>query len=89
MNNHKEENMGSEFKELSKAKIQSTRNLVISRRLNNGTYTLGQQIVVQEGGKEMVIFLKGAYKIDSLEGLYELRDALNDAIEQEEKRNSD
>lgn len=72
-----------EFKELSKAKIQETRNLVISKHSNN-TYTLGQQLVVQEGKKKTVVFLKGSIQIDSLEGLYNLRDALNEAIQHEE-----
>lgn len=75
-----------DFTELSKAKIQDKRNLVISKN-GSGTYTLGQQIVVQEGKKQTLIFLKGAIYIDSLEGLYNLRDALNEAIQKEEDGN--
>lgn len=72
-----------DFKELSKAKIQDTRNLIVSKYIN-GTYTLGQQLVVQEGKKFTTVFLKGSIQIDNLEGLYNLRDALNEAIHQEE-----
>lgn len=75
-----------DFTELSKAKIQDKRNLVISKN-GSGTYTLGQQIVVQEGKKQTLIFLKGAIHVDSLEGLYNLRDALNEAIQKEEDGN--
>lgn len=67
------------FTELAKAKIQDKRNLVVSKN-TDGTFTLGQQIVVQEGRKQTAIFLKGAIQIENLEGLYNLRDALNEAI---------
>ncbi|MCX7924155.1 MAG: hypothetical protein N3B21_19425 [Clostridia bacterium] len=73
----------NDFKELSKAKIQDKRNLVISKH-PNGTYTMVQQIVVQEGRKQTAIFLKGATHVDNLEGLYNLRDAINEAIQKEE-----
>jgi len=72
-----------DFIELSKAKIQDKRNLVVSKN-GSGTFTLGQQIVVQEGRKQTALFLKGAIHIDNLEGLYNLRDALNEAIQKEE-----
>ena len=78
-------NKRTSFIELSVAKIQDKRNLVISKKENNG-YTLGQQILVQEGIRTTAIFLKGAIHINHLEGLYNLRDALNEAIQQEEDK---
>jgi hypothetical protein len=71
------------FTELAKAKIQDTRNLVISKT-SVGQYTIGQQIMVQEGRKKTTLFLKGAIHVNDLEGLYNLRDALNEAIQHEE-----
>lgn len=72
------------YSEISKAKISATRNLVISD-CSKGGFTLAQQMnVVEEGnnGKQKVttIFLKGAVHIDGVEGLANLRDAINLAI---------
>lgn len=72
------------YTELAKAKIKERRNVVISRNESNGGYALAQQIVVEEGKKFTTIFIKGATYIDDLIGLYNLRDALNEAIEKEE-----
>jgi hypothetical protein len=74
------------FTELAKAKIQDKRNIVISRNENVGGYTLAQQISIEEGRKVTSIFIKGAFHIDALCGLYELRDACNEAIKKEESK---
>ena len=71
---------GKNFQELSKAKIQDTRNLVISRNNLNQGFTLAQQVVIAEGSRQTALFIKGAFHIDDIEGLYNLRDALNEAI---------
>lgn len=76
------------YNELSVAKIQEKRNIVISSA-NKGGYTLAQQVVVPEGNRETKIFLKHGIIFDDLEGLYNLRDALNIAIEKEEKKRAD
>lgn len=73
------------YNELAVAKIQERRNIVISQA-NKGGYTLAQQIVVEEGNRETKLFLKHGIIFDDLSGLYNLRDALNVAIEKEEKR---
>ena len=73
------------YNELAVAKIQERRNIVISQA-NKGGYTLAQQIVVEEGNRETKLFLKHGIIFDDLAGLYNLRDALNVAIEKEEKR---
>lgn len=73
------------FVELSKGKIQQSRNIVISRR-SRGGYTMAQQVEVQEGKRTINLFMKDAFHIDDLAGLYNLRDALNVAIETEENK---
>lgn len=74
-----------QFKILSKAKIKNQRTVIISKHLTNGYgYTMAQQLDLQEGTKVVPIFIKGAFHIESLEGLYNLRDALNEAIRLEE-----
>ena len=72
--------------ELSKAKIKDKRSLVVSRNETNGGYTIAQQLVVEEGRRSTTIFMKGAIYVEDLDGLYNLRDALNEAIKKEEDR---
>ena len=69
----------SRFNELAKAKITDNRNLVISER-EAGGLTLAQQLVVDEGKHRTFVFLQGAVNTD-LEGLIEVRDAINEALE--------
>lgn len=69
-----------EYQELSSAQIQDQRSLVISA-CSRGGYTLAQRIVVNEGTKKTNLFLKNAIHVEDEDGLYNLRDALNDAIE--------
>lgn len=71
------------FEVLATARIQDKRNLVISSNTNGG-FTIAQQIVVQEGKRQTLLFIKGAIHVDSLEGLVNLRNALSDAIEEYE-----
>jgi hypothetical protein len=66
-------------------KMQQDMNVVISK-YKAGGYTLAQQVVLERGGRRLSLFIKGAIHIDSLEGLYALRDALNEAITSEEDR---
>ena len=67
------------FIELSNAQISEARHVVISK-FNKGGYTLAQQLKVQEGDKTVSSFMKGTIQIESLDGLYGLRDAVNMAI---------
>ena len=76
----------SSFTEISNAKISEKRDAVISR-LNDGSYTIGQRLKFEEEGKGSVsVFLKGALHASNLEGLQNLRDAINLAIKLETKR---
>lgn len=68
------------YSEISKAKISDTRNAVISD-CSKGGYTIAQQLIVEENDKSTTVFMKGAFHVDNIQGLYELRDALNLAIE--------
>lgn len=75
------------YEEVAKAKISDTRNVVISK-CSAGGYTVAQQISVTEGeGNGVTMFIKGAFHINDLNGLYNLRDALTIAINEIEKLN--
>lgn len=71
-----------EFKELSKAKIQESRNIVISKMHNSDSFTIAQQLVVVEGNKQTTMFMKGAIHLDGVQALSNLRNALNEALSQ-------
>jgi predicted deacylase len=70
----------TDFKELSHAKLQDTRRVVISENLAMGGFTIAQHVTVTEGNTSSNIYLRGAIHVNELEGLYNLRDALNEAI---------
>lgn len=78
--------MEKKYTELSKAKVQDSRNIVISRVENkDGTsYTMAQQLEVMESkNRRTAVFMRGAVIVDGIEGLIALRDALNVAIQKE------
>lgn len=64
------------YTELSNAEITENRNIVISE-CSKGGFTVAQQLKA-DGTK---VFMKGALHIDNLDGLYNLRNALNIAID--------
>lgn len=68
-----------EYSEISRAKVTDSRNIVISN-CNKGGFTIAQQLEAKEGDKITSVFLKGAFHIDDLHGLYNIRDAINLAI---------
>lgn len=68
-----------EYNELSKAKITESRNIVISS-CSKGGFTVAQQLVAEEGDKVTTVFMKGAFHVEDIHGLYNLRDAINLAI---------
>lgn len=69
------------YTELSNAEITENRNIVISK-CSKGGFTVAQQLKA-DGTK---VFMKGALHIDNLEGLYNLRNALNVAIDEIEEK---
>lgn len=73
-----------EYSEISRAKVTDSRNIVISN-CSKGGFTVAQQLVAKENDKTTSVFLKGAFHIDDVEGLYNLRDAINVAIKYAEE----
>lgn len=74
-----------EYSEISRAKITDTRSIVISE-CSKGGYTIAQRMdVVEENGEKTQVYLKGASHINDLQGLYNLRDAINLAIKKVEQ----
>lgn len=69
----------TEYSELAKAKVSDSRNIVISS-CSKGGFTIAQQLEVEENGKPTFVFMKGAYHIAGIDGLYSLRDAVTLAI---------
>ena len=74
-----------EYKEISKAKITESRNIVISA-CSKGGFTIAQQLVAKEDDKTTTVFMKGAFHVDDIHGLYNLRDAVNLAIQVAEEK---
>ena len=92
--------MASKMKylELSNAQIADKRRLVISEcvKENQDTkesiqcgFTLAQQVEVEEGKRITRVFLKNGIHVASVDELYNLRDAINDAIDKYEEKIND
>jgi uncharacterized protein YabE (DUF348 family) len=80
------------YRELSRAKISETKDVVISECLKNGErygYTVAQQVEIEDDGKKMNVFLKGAIRVNDLDYLYNLRDAVLNAIDEIEEEPED
>lgn len=74
------------YRELSKAEVSESRNIVISD-CSKGGFTIAQQLVArEEGDKVTTVFMKGAFHVDNIHGLYNLRDAINLAIQLSEEQ---
>ena len=68
-----------EYDEISRAKVTDTRSVVISN-CSKGGYTIAQMMDVKEGDATTSVFMKGAFHVSDISGLYNLRDAINIAI---------
>lgn len=79
---------GIEYSEISSAKITENRCIVISD-CSHGGFTVAQRMDVTENNHTNKIYMKGAFHINDIHGLYELRDACNLAIQMIEERESD
>lgn len=77
-----------EYNELSRAKVSDSRNVIISN-CNKGGFTIAQQLEAKENGKITSVFMKGAFHIEDIHGLYNLRDAVNLAIKISEELSED
>lgn len=71
------------YKELSKQKFKEQRNVVISEAFDKENkslgYSIAEQLVTEEEGKEIKVFLKGGLGIVDAEGLLQLKDAIDNA----------
>lgn len=71
------------YKELSKQKFKEQRNVVISeafdRENNSLGYSIAEQLVTEEDGKEIKVFLKGGLGIVDADGLLQLKNAVDNA----------
>lgn len=76
------------FEELCRAKVSKIRNIVISKT-SNGAFYIAQQLNVldEDTGKNINVFLRGALKLENIDAMYALRDSINLAIEKAEKEN--
>jgi hypothetical protein len=78
-----------EYTEISRAKITDTRSIIISE-CSKGGFTVAQRMeVTEDNGKKTQVYLKGASHINDLQGLYNLRDAINLAIKKVEQNISE
>lgn len=78
-----------EYAELSRAKVTESRNIVISN-CSKGGFTIAQQLEAKENDKITSVFMKGAFHVEDVHGLYNLRDAINLAIKiSEESKDTD
>lgn len=77
-----------EYRELSRAKVTDSRNIIISD-CSKGGFTVAQQLEAKEGDKITSVFMKGAFHIEDIHGLYNLRDAVNLAIKISEESSTD
>ena len=77
-----------EYNELSRAKVTDSRNIVISS-CSKGGFTIAQQLEAKENDKTTSVFIKGAFHVEDIHGLYNLRDAVNLAIKISEENSED
>lgn len=77
-----------EYNEISRAKVTDSRNIVISA-CSKGGFTIAQQLEAKENDKTTSVFLKGAFHVDDIHGLYNIRDAVNLAIKVTEENISE
>lgn len=69
----------SNYEMLQEAKISDTRTAVISKHAKGG-FTIAQRLGMVEDGQTTNVFLKGALHVADVEGLINLREAINKAI---------
>lgn len=77
-----------EYSEISRAKVTDSRNIIISS-CSKGGFTIAQQLEAKENDKTTSVFLKGAFHVDDIHGLYNIRDAINLAIKVTEENLND
>lgn len=80
----------SKYDQMGATKITKNRNMVISRCLPNGGYTIAQQLEVDEMGKKTKVFMKGAIFVDSTEHLRDVKNMIDSILKiVEEQENTE
>lgn len=69
-----------EYNEITSAKVSDTRSIVISE-CSRGGYTIAQRMDVKEKDNTTQVYMKGAFHVSDVDGLYNLRDAINLAVD--------
>lgn len=69
-----------DYTEISSASVTEKRDIVIST-CSKGGFTVAQRMDTEEENNKITsLYLKGAFHINDINGLYNLRDAINLAI---------
>lgn len=79
---------GLKYNELASCRLSETRRAVISEASKNGELigiSLGEQLTVEENGRETRVFMKSGMSLLSVNGLFELRDTLIEACQKLEQ----
>lgn len=69
----------SGYNELSYASVQENKEIVISEFMDGG-FTLAQRINVDDGDRKTSVYMKNSIHVPTIEGLINLRDAIDTAI---------
>ena len=72
------------YTELASATIDDGVEIVISRFMDEG-FTLAKKVCVVEGKRKVDMFMKNAIQVNNIDGLYNLRDAINMSINKVEE----
>lgn len=70
---------GGKYQEIARGRISEKRCVVVSKR-SDGGLTVAQQLESHEGDHVTSVFLKGAFHVDGIDGLQEIRDVMNASI---------
>ena len=68
------------YEELCSVQISDARHLVISK-CSKGGFTIGQKMIIDDGGKQIEMFLKGAIHVNDKESLSEISDCIQKILE--------
>ena len=78
-----------DYTEISSASVTEKRKIIIST-CSKGGFTVAQRLdTEEENNKTTSLYLKGAFHINDIDGLYNLRDAINLAINKVESGDLD
>lgn len=71
------------YKEIAKRRIKEKRNVVISEAYNKENecigYSIAEQLIIEEEGTEIKVFLKNGLGIVDSDGLLKLKEAIDEA----------